>query len=234
MDCIKCRMVGETVTRSTFMSMATCDNLDTAMLHAINNVKLNSLHLSLVPVLVERYIKRLIQLEPLLGMATVAMRLKVPVVSMYSIMQLFNGRQVTNREDREAMREFVQDAVDEGRMVRYLGMDGGYSTSGTSLPGYVTCPSLSTYGRFLQGDGPGGDANSNGSAGARGGQGNNKGAAQGGGVYSVLPGSKHGIPMEPLKSIFEKIYTEDQKVLASSAFLQVRSLEQQRAFFMWD
>ena len=47
-------MVGETVLRTTFMSMAMCRDLDAAMLHAINSITFNAMHLSLLPVLMER------------------------------------------------------------------------------------------------------------------------------------------------------------------------------------
>jgi hypothetical protein len=84
----QCRMVAETVLRGTFMSMAVCEKLDTAIVHAINSLTYNALHLSLVPVLQERVIQRLIQYEPLLGMATLGICMDAPVVSMQSIMQV--------------------------------------------------------------------------------------------------------------------------------------------------
>jgi hypothetical protein len=81
-------MVAETVLRGTFMSMAVCNKLDTAIVHAINSLTYNAVHLSLLPVLQERLIQRLIQYEPLLGMATLGICMDVPVVSMQSIMQV--------------------------------------------------------------------------------------------------------------------------------------------------
>ena len=84
----QCRMVAETVLRTTFMSMAVCENLDTAMVHAINSLTYNAMHPTLMPVLAERVIQRLVQYEALLGMATLGICLDAPVVSMHSIMQV--------------------------------------------------------------------------------------------------------------------------------------------------
>jgi hypothetical protein len=84
----QCRMVAETVLRSTFMSMAICEDLDTAITHAINSLTYNAVHLSLLPVLQERLIQRLIQYEPLLAMSTLGICLDAPVVSMKSILQV--------------------------------------------------------------------------------------------------------------------------------------------------
>jgi hypothetical protein len=134
-------MVAETVLRTTFACMATCRNQDEAIVRAINMLMYNALHISLLPVLQERFIKRVLQFEPLLGMAVLGITMKVPVVSMQSIMQLMNGVQVTNQTDLMAMRRFLQDSIAGNNMVQYMGMDG-YASSGTDddcLPGYVTC-----------------------------------------------------------------------------------------------
>ena len=133
------RMVAETVLRATFMSMAVCKNQDAAVVHAINTLTYNALHLSLVPVLQERLIQRFLRFEPLLGLATLGISMKVPVVSIRSIMQLMNGRAVTDQRDLLAMRKFVQDALNDNNAIQYLGMDGYNMPADSPLPGYVTC-----------------------------------------------------------------------------------------------
>lgn len=133
------RVIAETVLRTTFSSMASCKDQDSAVVHAISSLTNNAMHLSMVPVLQERFIQRAIQYEPLLGLATLGITMKVPVVSMKSIMQLMNGRSVSNKEDLKAMRKFVQDSLDSNSMVQYLGMDGYDAPAGGALPGYVTC-----------------------------------------------------------------------------------------------
>lgn len=162
-ESIVCRMVGETVLRTTFMSMGMCDELDSAMLHAINSVTFNCFHPTLIPVLMERYvdgamhsrmhahapsadtyplvdryIERLIQYEPLIGMASLIIAMDVPVVSMHSVMELLNRQHVTSDDDRESMRKFVQDSIDSKNVVRYLGMDG-YSNFEGRMPGVCVC-----------------------------------------------------------------------------------------------
>jgi hypothetical protein len=116
----QCRMVAETVMRTTFMSMAICENMDTAIMHAAKSLTYNAIHPSLLPVLQERLIQRLIQYEPLLGMATLGICMDVPVVSMQSIMQLMNGQTVTNEEEREAMKKFVEDAFASNNIIQYI------------------------------------------------------------------------------------------------------------------
>lgn len=44
-------MVAETVLRTTFMSLAMSKNQDAAVVHAINTLTYNAIHLSLIPVL---------------------------------------------------------------------------------------------------------------------------------------------------------------------------------------
>lgn len=85
-------------------------------------------------ILARRYIERLIQYEPLIGMASLIIAMDVPVVSMHSIMELMNGQSVTNEGDRESMRKFVQDSIDKKNVVRYLGMDWYSNIEGT-MPG---------------------------------------------------------------------------------------------------
>lgn len=82
------RMVAETVLRTAMMCMAESEDQDVAVASAIHTLHCNAMHLSLLPVLVERFIHRTIMYEPLLGMATLGITMNVPVVSMKSIMQV--------------------------------------------------------------------------------------------------------------------------------------------------
>jgi hypothetical protein len=61
----------------------------------------------LLPPTLERFIQRLVQFEPILGMSTLGIILKVPVVSMRSILELMDGRRVSDEDDAEAMRTFI-------------------------------------------------------------------------------------------------------------------------------
>lgn len=235
-DSYRCRMVAETVHRATFMSMATCKDLDDAVTHAIGMLTYNAMHLSLLPVLVERLVQRIIQYEPLLGMATLGIYLGAPVVSMRSIMQLMNGQPVTNEEEREAMRKFVEDSITSNNAIQYIGMDalqtssssaqdgsggsgggGGDNTADRqALPGYVTCNFLRD--NFVQafdcgalggGGGPGGGFNRGTGAGGGGGP-------NGGSSVNI---SSHGIPMDPINVIIKKLYKDNSKTLKICGFV---------------
>lgn len=50
----------------------------------------------MIPCVLERFIQRMIQFEPMLGVATLGIMLQVPVVSMKSILELMGGRPVSN------------------------------------------------------------------------------------------------------------------------------------------
>jgi hypothetical protein len=51
----------------------------------------------MLPVVHERLIARMIQYEPLLGMATLGLALDVPVVPMHSLLQFFDGKRVESQ-----------------------------------------------------------------------------------------------------------------------------------------
>lgn len=50
-------------------------------------------------------VQRIVQYEPLLGMATLGLMLKVPVVSVRSILEVMNGRTVTDRDDAQVKKQ---------------------------------------------------------------------------------------------------------------------------------
>ena len=220
------RMVTESVHRTTFMSMATCEDLDAAVVHAISTLTCDALHLSLLPVLIERFLQRVVQYEPILGMNMLGIYMGVPVVSMSSILQLMNGQPVTNQEEREAMRKFVESSISENNAVQYLGMDG-FQTAASSdagesnlLPGYVTCAFLRD--NFVQAQGAsfsnfsfGGGGGGHGGGGASGG-----GGGGGGGSGANLGNmSAQGIPLDPINAIVRKIYEDNSKVLKICGFV---------------
>ncbi len=226
-ESIRCRMVTETVHKTMFMSMATCEDLDAAVVNAISALTNNAMHLSLVPVMVERFLQRIVQYEPVLGMNMLGIYMGVPVVSMSSILQLMNGQPVTNEEEREAMRKFVEGCISSNNAVQYLGMDGFQSESdsaaaaavsggggGNLLPGYVTCTFLRD--NFVQaqgGPGGGGQGFSRGFPGSGPNMMMGGGGGGGGGGASTLGNmSAQGIPLEPIQAIIRKMYEENSKV----------------------
>ncbi len=127
-------------------------------------------------------------------------------------MQLLNGQYVTDDDDREAMRRFVQDAVDGNNVLQYLGMDA-YSNPEGKLPGYVTCRVLrDSFAQVQQANG-GGQGDS--------GMGSNRAAGGGGGAggASASNVSNHGIPMDPICTMIRKLYRNNEKALTNCAFI---------------
>ena len=109
----QCRMVGETVLRSTFDSMLHHEDLDAAMANTIHAITNNAMDLTLLPVLHERFIQRIVSYEPLLGMATLGLILQMPVVSVTSVLQLLDGQTVTDKNDETALRNYLIRCLEE-------------------------------------------------------------------------------------------------------------------------
>ncbi len=215
----QCRMVAETVLRTTFSSMMVHEDLDAAMMQAMQSLTYNALNMSLLPVLHERFIQRVIQYEPLLGMSTLGLMLKVPVVSVKSVLELMNGKPVTDQDDAHAMRQYVLHCI-EGRnsllMLPYVGMDE-YSNPDGKLQGYVSCTLLKqTCTSNPSGSGMGSmGGRSSGNGGAQG------SAAAGGGSSSLFSSTApNGVPMEPIGQIISRIFNTDQKILTNCAFIK--------------
>jgi hypothetical protein len=127
--------------------------------------------------------------------------------------QLLNGRKVSCPKDREAMRDFVERAIESNSMVQYLGMDG-YGNMEGRLPGYVTCKALR--GSFQSADAGinGGNNNMGGGYGRNGNGGGNAGPGSTGNQ------SMHGVPMEPINILVKQLYNRNRKVLDSCGFLR--------------
>lgn len=206
-EAVQCRMVAETVLRATFSSMMVHDDLDDAMIYAMQSVTHNAVDLSLLPVLHERFLQRMIRYELLLGMSTLCLMLRVPVVSMTSILQLMNGCAVSDPQDAEAMRQFLLQCVEQQdglQMVKYLGLDEFSNHMGGRFPGYITCTQLKEIcaSSMMQPQQQGGQ------------QQQHRGGSGGGGNAS------NGVPMEPIMSVVKRIYSTHQKTLSNCAFVK--------------
>ena len=225
-----CRGVAETVLRGTFMSMLQSQDVDAATLYAINsltcmlpfpfpcmyfgvsasdamNLADNALHMCIMPSVLERFIQRLIQFEPMLGMATLGILLKVPVVSMRSVLELMGGHPVSNSEDADAMLSYVTRCV-EGRdglcILPYVGMDE-YSCMNPALagkfPGYITCTALKEAYASTS-SGTGGPSRPSGGMGQQ--------QQQSSSLFGGF--APNGVPMEPVVSISKRLWMSNKKV----------------------
>lgn len=84
---------------------------------------------------------RMIRYEPLLGMATIGLTLDVPVVSLESLLQFFDGKQIKNQEDKELLKRFCQSCYERHMFVNKGGVDGGdYGMPNSDPIPYITSP----------------------------------------------------------------------------------------------
>jgi hypothetical protein len=100
-------MIADTVTKTTMQSMLQCDHTSEAVVQSIQRLSYNALHLSLLPVVHERLIARLIQYEPLLAMTTIGLTLDIPVLSLETLLLFFDGRPIVNRSEYTILKDFV-------------------------------------------------------------------------------------------------------------------------------
>jgi hypothetical protein len=216
-ESFQCRMIAETVLRATFNSMMMHKDLDSAVMHAIQSITYNAMDLSLLPVLHERFIQRIVQLEPLLGISTLGIMLGAPVVSMRSILQLMNGNRVTDRDDAMAMRQFISRCVaacdmhhqqqqqdssssSYAHMLRYVGLDEQSNPTG-KLQGYITCAQLKEVcapSSFNAAASSAGGGRGNGSGGGSNGNGNQESSSTSSMFGSISP---NGVPMIPINNV---------------------------------
>lgn len=241
-ESFQCRMVAETVLRSTFNSMMLHEDLDAAVMHTMQSITYNAMDLSLLPVLHERFIQRIVQLEPLMGVSALGLMLGVPVVSMRSVLQLMNGKPVTDRDDAMAMRQFISRCVaacdlhylqqlgggdnqQQGslssncaHMLRYVGVDEQSNPTG-KLQGYITCAQLK---EVCAPSAASQQQFANNGGGGRGGGGHHQQHNQESSSSSSMFGSisPNGVPMIPINSVCRRIYSTRQKTLANCAFIR--------------
>lgn len=87
----------------------------------------------MMPVVHERLLARLIQFEPLLGMATIGLALDVPVVPMHSLLQFFDGRRVECIEDWQLISNFYKTCANRGMFL-------SLSSVTSNMPGGASSP----------------------------------------------------------------------------------------------
>ena len=232
----QCRMIAETVLRATFNSMMIHDDLDSAIMYAIQSITYNALDLTLLPVLYERYIQRILQFEPLLGVATLGLLIGIPVVSVKSMLQLMDGKPVTDQDDAIVIKQFILRCLDNNndsnndasssssvQMLPYMGTDEYCNPTG-KLPGYVTCNRLKEICAGNPMNNNGGSGSGRGGGGFQqmqsggGGGGGASDSASGGSIFSTI--SPNGVPMQPIVTICKRIYSTNQKTLMNCAFVK--------------
>jgi hypothetical protein len=144
------------------MNMARRDTTTEAVFDTTRSLSYEAIHLGMMPVVHERLLARLIQFEPLLGMATLGLTLNVPVVPMHSLLQFFDGRRVECHDDWVLISDFYKSCVAKVRlcpshackkatemtfpiqdmfMTKISVLEGNPGGQTSELSAYITCPS---------------------------------------------------------------------------------------------
>lgn len=205
------RCIADTTLKKTFMNMARADSVSKAVFDTTRSLSYEALHLvispfsflcafgtcltpfhlqSMLPVVHERLVARLIQFEPLLGMATVGLCLDVPVVPMNSLLQFFDGRRVESPEDYELISSFYKSCHEKGMFLARISVTDGTPAGSTStLSPYITCASEGW-------DSPNGPLRER---------------------INMAPGSDKKSSVDILNVLSRKLYSVNEKVLNASA-----------------
>lgn len=134
---------------------------------------------------------------------------------MRSILELMNGKRVTDEDDAKAMRQYLLHCM-EGhgglQMLPYVGKDAYCNPTG-QFPGYITCNDLKEVCSGVAAEGAGGGG------GRFQQQQHEPEAAQGSGnIFSTV--SPNGVPMKPINGVLSRIYAMQQKPLTNCAFMK--------------
>lgn len=123
------------------MNMLIANDSNDAVYESVRMLSCGSLHLSLLPVVYERLISRLLQYESLLAITTIGIELDVPVISTESMFRFFNGVPIANREEYNILRTFCSKCFASNMFVNSGGLLGGdYGTSQQDPVPYITSP----------------------------------------------------------------------------------------------
>lgn len=136
-----CRTIADCVFKTTTMNMLIANDSNDAVYESVRMLSCGSLHLSLLPVVYERLISRLLQYESLLAITTIGIELDVPVISTESMFQFFNGVRITNRDEYNVLRTFCSKCYASNMFLNAGGVLGGdYGLSQQDPCPYITSP----------------------------------------------------------------------------------------------
>lgn len=140
-ECTLCRGVAETVWKTTVMYMLKSPNVDAVVFHSIRTLTNDSLHLSLVPPMLERYIVRAMRYDCFVAVATVGLELDVPVVDLDMLLGLYDDRPITDEGAAKVLRDFIQKCWDKKMFLNEECIEGGeVGRAGDTPVPYITSP----------------------------------------------------------------------------------------------
>lgn len=146
MLCHHHEQVADTIHKTVFAEMLepTCNSLETACYEASRTVMFNPLPMCQTPVVLERFYLRMLPYRAFLGMVTIGIELRVPTVSVTSILELLDGRAVQDSGDLTAIKTFVQYCWDEKMFINAGCLGGGGGVPGK--PGSNPIPFITNRG----------------------------------------------------------------------------------------
>lgn len=134
---LKCRMVGHTVMRKTHQMMCNSNTPEEAQLKVVQSVCQSGLHMSLVPPLLEQLLSRVVSYAPLIILSIIMPYLNIPVVSLRSVLELFNGSTVSNLREAETIKHFLISTLDNRNFMPMTETSDGGSSNNNVSP-YIT------------------------------------------------------------------------------------------------
>lgn len=131
-------MVAQTVLIKTYQCMCNSPTFEEAQLSAVQALNVNGLHLSLVAPLCHQLVQRLVKFAPLLVLSTVLPYMRVPVVSLRSVLELFNGLAISDPREALAVKSFLQRALDTGSFLPLTPTPNGRSDPSSNITPYLS------------------------------------------------------------------------------------------------
>lgn len=139
---LKCRMVARTILIKTHQCLSHGQGLEDAQVKAVQSLNVDGMHLCLTVPLCHQLVQRLVKIGPLLCLSTIMPYLRLPVVSLRSVLQLLDGQRISDPKDYTMVRDFVSRALDSGSFLPFRETPDGRSVPERNITPYL--------GSFLQ------------------------------------------------------------------------------------
>lgn len=89
---VTCRFVSHNIQKRIFGAMLESETLEDAKVLAMQRVQNDALHLSTLPAMFEKFLRRIVRFDIFLAMSVIGICLDVPVLPLSSILQFLDGR----------------------------------------------------------------------------------------------------------------------------------------------
>lgn len=134
---LKCRMVARTILIKTHQCLCHGDSLEDAQLKTVQSLNVNGMHLCLVAPLCHQLVQRLVKIGPLLCLSTFMPYLRLPVVSLRSILQILDGQRISDPKDYVMVRDFINRSLDSGSFLPFRETPDGRSVPERNITPYL-------------------------------------------------------------------------------------------------